>query len=418
MSLKMIARYLDELNALLEDVPQYAPNASPTTRALRNSIRLRLYRVIDQAQIHFSTPETLDGDPDGPPVYGPDVEDKPDISAGIKEDPSGQGDVASELSKHTEHHSCKSEPRSAATARRANAILETLQDDAVQSAQELVAAIFHGTGNSKLSYIQAENAALKRLLRAHETSNPTRWLGLLEPFFGGYPDLTLACSDSHDTDLTPDIKQRLQLRYKSIDALGKAQSGCHVLINILTQIEALKFAYDWRAHDGQIGAKSWKTRFLVTTFQDHSIYQPHFMDLDTEARRDKMQKFKPEFAKWKHAQQRAITARNRLIDLFETFGAAVLLDPTWKVAHLVVRVSPDFAAVMKLIYAHIPRLKAHLEDPTVPPSPLLAQQKAARDTVLQVVRVLATPAVRDHVAMFLDKYAPWGVDVAETLGCV
>ncbi|OCH84891.1 hypothetical protein OBBRIDRAFT_740809 [Obba rivulosa] len=77
--------------------------------------------------------------------------------------------------------------------------------------------------------------------------------------------------------------------------------GHDVVIHILSQIEIIKFAYDWNVHDKQKEGKVWKTCFLKKTFYISSPYSTQFAELDKRAHSNKMKELKKKFATWKHA---------------------------------------------------------------------------------------------------------------------
>lgn len=137
------------------------------------------------------------------------------------------------------------------------------------------------------------------------------------------------------------------------------------------QIEALKFAIDWRASTADT-----KRRFHEDAFCAREEVKELVENLEPDERMALLRKegeLVDEFRRWKRANERVVTGRNRLWMLYNLvwslvsfsvltsllkcwqFGAAVLIDPTWSVDTLGVRCSRTFGHVLEQLACSIPK---------------------------------------------------------------
>ena len=82
---------------------------------------------------------------------------------------------------------------------------------------------------------------------------------------------------------------------------------------IIRQIEAIKFAYDWRIRSGCPGIKKFKSDFVQKSFQNISAHQSlrQYGNAEEEAT------YKKAFHDFKIRHGKTITARNYLLRLYE-----------------------------------------------------------------------------------------------------
>ncbi|KAL6306784.1 hypothetical protein BKA93DRAFT_139265 [Sparassis latifolia] len=403
MALKQILGHLGALSSLLDRYEPPSPHAvfSPNTSDLRGRIHQQLTAVCQKAS--------------GARLYDEGVRgrQRPADASELEEVPVQNDDAdrhADRESTAVQHHKVdKNDPQ---IVKRGDSVLAAF-GKAVLRPEELISVALGMLGRS--NHASTEDAALRRLLRGYAYVCDEKWDSLLLAHSFTMPPgyaSTIAASDAHDN--VGDVHLRLELRHTAIAQKTNETHANSCIYHILSQIETIKFARDWQARSFQAGGKAWVSKFYASVFQDDPKYKPGFDGLTWEARETRLEALDAEFKKWKRDNEHIVTARNRLLKLYNTFGAAVLVDPTWSVDDLSKRRSRDFPSVMQYIYAHIPitpRLEPGddedgdgKEGRSV--SALTALQTNTNRAVIRIVGAFGGPDVAQHVSKFLEAHPP------------
>ncbi|EPT03189.1 hypothetical protein FOMPIDRAFT_1047181 [Fomitopsis schrenkii] len=102
-----------------------------------------------------------------------------------------------------------------------------------------------------------------------------------------------------------------------------------------------------------------------------------------------------DFAKWRTRAGQLVSARNRLLKLYNMFGPAVLFDPTWAVQDLVRGRSALFVPVWDKLYAYI---REH--------QPKLPSVDRAQRVLYPIMDVLGGKTIAQHVDKFIRRFPP------------
>ncbi|PCH33649.1 hypothetical protein WOLCODRAFT_160234 [Wolfiporia cocos MD-104 SS10] len=163
---------------------------------------------------------------------------------------------------------------------------------------------------------------------------------------------------------------------------------------VLSQIDTIKFAADWKRRGEDTGGKKRIGQFFRRAFQTDPAHASLFNGLDAQEREEKMSELSSSFRKWRKDGEHTVTARNRLLRMYATFGVAVLLDPTWDVRNIVKRRSKQFGTLLDNLISDFDHTKA------------TDSRIQACMAFLRIVSVLGGAGVRDHVTDFLTTSPP------------
>lgn len=143
---------------------------------------------------------------------------------------------------------------------------------------------------------------------------------------------TIITSSTANDDITG-VTERLAARHKAstppivhptadtLQALTTAmlnESANSTVIFILAQIDHLKFAIDWQARREMPGGKKWATHFFKTTFLQDPDIAPQLDGLTSAAIEAKWEQLQPTYKTWYNTARHAISARGRLLRLYNT----------------------------------------------------------------------------------------------------
>lgn len=193
----------------------------------------------------------------------------------------------------------------------------------------------------------------------------------------------------------------------------------------MCQIEALKFAADWRGCEPAI-----KRRFYEDAFCARDEIKAQVEDLEDADRKAMLRKggeLEEEFRRWKRANEREVTGRNRLWTLYNLvscsfcfditihlcfqFGAAVIIDPTWSVESLGMRCSRTFCHVLEELAQSIPQGFDPATDEHSARVTLEYLYEHGRHALRCIAQVLhPDPVFMRYVTEFLDDHPP-GEDI-------
>ena len=82
---------------------------------------------------------------------------------------------------------------------------------------------------------------------------------------------------------------------------------------LIRQLEAIKFASDWRQRSKRPGIKKFKRDFVQRTFED----DPTHSELRSDGTAEEQDVYKKNFSAFKLKHSKMITARNYLLQLYE-----------------------------------------------------------------------------------------------------
>ena len=97
--------------------------------------------------------------------------------------------------------------------------------------------------------------------------------------------------------------------------MANAEAGSSYVARITQAVEILKFAKDWNAPQGE-GSKRAKSEFYIRAFQTSPPYIDMYRDVQENKRPHILEEHKQAFATWKKRNEIVVTARNRLLSLY------------------------------------------------------------------------------------------------------
>ncbi|TFY55391.1 hypothetical protein EVJ58_g8282 [Rhodofomes roseus] len=301
-----------------------------------------------------------------------------------KDNPAGDDDEADVPKPNDKEH---------IVALRADKILQVLGGS--QRSLDDVAGTLFGNG-PKRKVADLEDLALSRLLRGIPQASVHDWTEHFGDVAANIDSVTSMVIDSAVYDGVESISERLKMRHKGLTSTESGNIAGNAMIMVLRQIETIKFAVDWQARGALPGGKKWISDFYKATFMQDPSFATEFQGLTEGAIKQKLQQLEPVFAKWRSSAGHTVTARNRLLKMYNTFGPAVLLDPTWQVNTLVRRRSRLFVPVMEEVSSRLQE-----EDPGSLPS----HSRACR-ALVHIMTVLGGKDVGRHVRQFVKDVPP------------
>jgi len=180
---------------------------------------------------------------------------------------------------------------------------------------------------------------------------------------------------------------------------------------ILKQVEALYFSIDWNSHVGS-GSTKFKRNFKRNTFiaQPHIAEQLENLDL-TQINALLKGDLKIEFKAWVRKCESTITARNRLLEMYNLFGVSVLLDPVWSVDTLAAHPNGKFPRLYRAVAQHL--ASKHARSSGLRPTsrrPLLASlHRQALDVLLTLLSTVGNRDDTAHIRAFLADHPPTNI---------
>ncbi|KAH9836512.1 uncharacterized protein C8Q71DRAFT_758292 [Rhodofomes roseus] len=244
------------------------------------------------------------------------------------------------------------------------------------------------------SHATAEDAGLAILLRGYEDAELAEWQRVLEPLRQALPSSAEFRAGAAKAAHQPDVGQRLVERHATLETFSAARQRSHMLHLILQHVEVLKFASDWCARTGK-GSRAYKRNFNRSTFRQLPHIQPQLQGLSRKDIDNQLNgPLNTELTQWIRRNEPVITARNRLLEMYNHFGALILLDPLWDVAHLALHRSSTFADVYRALANATP---AHDRR---------ARHELASRVLLSVVATLGEADDAAFVQAFLRDYTP------------
>ncbi|KAI0071213.1 hypothetical protein K474DRAFT_1669222 [Panus rudis PR-1116 ss-1] len=249
---------------------------------------------------------------------------------------------------------------------------------------------------------KAEDRALGILLRSFKSRPDEDYLEA----FRDIAQLSLSVSSistpSREADTLTNHQERVYCRHNILSQITGQNLASNAINRLFHSIEAIKFASDWSATVGS-GSRNWKNTFYKTTFLRTANVS---IDLgDAEIANLLSGDLKTEYSTWRRQQERKVTARNRLLHLYNTFGAGVLVDPFWNVDNLAGRHTADFRQVVDLIATHLPGTRGEDGQYTAAETRRNLHRCGGK-AAIAIARVLSGEPCAAHVRHFLHQYPP------------
>ncbi|EPT02956.1 hypothetical protein FOMPIDRAFT_1047325 [Fomitopsis schrenkii] len=369
--LRSLLTHVEGMEPLCEDLPPSSPRSRPFATAIRDRVSAIHARLVDSL-----------GDSDG------DGGDHAEVDADADADYAR--DTTPPVARRSSVRRAKPSSDAASTAAaRTTRILDHLGGD-VPSPADVVQGLLAQPDRAKAA--DQEDLAFARLLRGLPYGSLNDWeeaLGAMGDRLTTTHTSTIAFSAAHD-DIAG-LTERLTERHKALTTTLLGNTANTIVSFILYQVDNIKFAADWQECRGMPGGKKWASAFFKTAFIQDPNIAPEFLGLTGPATQRHFNALAPRFKSWRTATRHAISARGRLLRLYNMFGAAVLLDTTWAVDRLVNAHSRTFVPVLNNILA------------TVVPAQLPPHARARR-ALVRIITVLGGDAVAAHIQHFLDDY--------------
>jgi len=409
-SLQSILYHLNEIQPLCSELEPLLPDASPHSRWLASVIRTQMSSIQDAIE------ETLGAYTEESPNASQEshaswqvpqstlswaqekrTNEAEQLNESEDENVVGRGEEEAELLQTAQEAGDGPEPtqdahldaKQAEIARRAEDILKSL--DADLPTVDDVGLLLMGR-LQKCKVAVREDQAFGRLLCGLPRASIHDWSELLGDLAEGISTTTAIVVHSTAHDDIASVEERLVTRHRAITSADMGNAATSILMFILLQIEAIKFASDWQARHATPGGKKAISAFYHRAFMREPAYAGHFTGLTELGASKRLEELQDDYKPWRNATGHIITARNRLLRLFCTFGPAVLLDPTWAVEGLVRGRSRLFVPVWDHVVSRV-------DMRTLP-----SRSHAAR-TVVRIMTVLGGENVGAHVEGFLEEFA-------------
>ncbi|KAH7913657.1 hypothetical protein BJ138DRAFT_1177941 [Hygrophoropsis aurantiaca] len=249
----------------------------------------------------------------------------------------------------------------------------------------------------KLTHACAEDLAFQKVLRGYQNVSLPDWCDVLASYTDPrktFPNVVIDCGECGDLENIDDrLVQRSQILFQGEDSKTKED----FLTLLVRQVEAVKFAIDWNLRGDEVGGKRWKGKYFTKIFEEH----PSSKDLHP----DDQDVYRAAFKKFKTKHERVVTARNRLLLLYDTFGVGILLDPLWDVGHIYTHRSRLFLQVFESLRHHISTATLSDSD-TFVKSILVERHPETTQALLHVAGCLGGMPGYEYVKTFVETFPP------------
>ncbi|KAK7037671.1 hypothetical protein VNI00_010895 [Paramarasmius palmivorus] len=144
-----------------------------------------------------------------------------------------------------------------------------------------------------------------------------------------------------------EMKTRLIVLIQNLVSLS-TEAACQALYqHIALVLGSLEFACDWAQYTKQDQGKKKKTQFYWALFAKEQELDPEgtlsVQDLENIATRTHPK----EYQTWYNRNSQLVTGRNRLLELYDSYGVGVLMDPFWNPLNITNNArSKSFAALI------------------------------------------------------------------------
>lgn len=273
-------------------------------------------------------------------------------------------------------------------------ILSTLQTCDPISPQQLASIIAQASETNTLKHADAEDRALKVLCLGYERADNSVWTACLRDVSSSRQRVQQSSIGSSRIDEIKNLDARIISRHNHISTITNAQHITAFVDVLLIQIEALKFAQDW-----SLLSKLKKSSWYLDAFSKTDNIRGTAQGLPPkELKLFITSHHRQEYEGWKKLQQIRVTARHRLLLLYNVFGESVLLDPFWSVTQLGRTTSRDFPAVLDKVTSTALSVNQRPN--------LISLRLSGRLAFRATLSNIAPQRTVDFVSQFLDRHPP------------
>ncbi|KAK0491351.1 hypothetical protein IW261DRAFT_1602057 [Armillaria novae-zelandiae] len=248
--------------------------------------------------------------------------------------------------------------------------------------------------------IAIEDRALERIIRGY-TDSGSNWHDVLSPMVENHDEWEVIGESTQAMRKIEDEVERIEAMEEFLDARVAVGSSQMFVDWVMRGIETVRYVKIW---DGAPGERKWKIDYLKKTFKANNgqLVGNLFLVMEAGDEKAKAQAKKTYQAKLdSHRKRHYRTIENRrpLALLYDHFGAAVFLEPTWDVMDKGQKRarSSTFGGLLVHMPDNLPK-----EDGISIPA---KRSEAARNALVEIVGIFA-PALVDYVEDFLDDYLP------------
>ncbi|KAH9931909.1 uncharacterized protein B0H18DRAFT_988571 [Fomitopsis serialis] len=406
MELQEIQKYLNAIQPLCSRVSPLSPNASPRSRRLASTVCDQLSSIQTvlvenlggpTGHRHGGTSRAHRLDPSGDAEEDEQSQDEPDGEGekrgGARETDEDADEDEDEDENRTEKGRSTIAAKQNTVAFRVAKISQCLAADPLSLAE--VADMLVGD-RPKGKVADLEDIALASLLAGLPHASLHDWAGVLEHLADNIVSTASIVVASAAHDGVESITQRLEMRHKALTSADMGNRANNCVVFVLRQIETIKFALDWQDRGALPGGKKWISDFYKTAFIEDPAFVDEFQGITENAIKVKLRELEEPFKRWRNSARHTVTARNRLLRLYNMFGFGVLLDPTWEVNGLVRGRSRLFVPVLDSLLSVV--RKAEPAD--------LPSQSDARRALIHIVTILGGDDIGVHVKRFVQDHPP------------
>lgn len=255
------------------------------------------------------------------------------------------------------------------------------------------------------NYAVAENDAFEMLFRGY-VDTTLNWTTVLSSMIETRNKWDVVCTRTQGMRTIDTEAERIKAIDKFLDAQISVGCGEMFVDYVIRCIETIRYVKIWDATPdiGEPAERKWKIEYLKDTFQYENPIVVRTLDEAREAadkpeiiRAEKVYKNRLDAHRKKH--YRKLDMRRPLAILYDNFGAAVLLDPTWDVVDKGQKRprTKMFSSLLAYLCADLPKENG---------IPIPARRYEAGQIALREILTVFAPETLEYVQDFLDEFAP------------
>ncbi|KAK0499758.1 hypothetical protein EDD18DRAFT_1103060 [Armillaria luteobubalina] len=263
-----------------------------------------------------------------------------------------------------------------------------------------------------------EDLAYERLIRGYKDTCEN-WSAAIVPLVESRDDWANICNKTSEIQKLDDDMDRLVAMNKFLTDQVSV-GACEMYVDYAMRVtETIRYVKIWDTHMGEddedeqgnaageaptTGPRKWKIDFLKRSFRaEHPEAQLELENAQKTGEEGQIieakNAYNAKLAKHRKNHQHTMAMRRPLALLYDFFGAAVLMDPSWDVTNKgrKRRRSGVFDEMLVYLCRHLPE-ENFIHVPAT-------RYESAQASLSDVLRIIARP-VAQHVEDFLDMYAP------------
>ncbi|KAK7435686.1 hypothetical protein VKT23_019519 [Stygiomarasmius scandens] len=202
---------------------------------------------------------------------------------------------------------------------------------------------------------EKEDRALVMLLRRYRLEDRGSWQAAFRrkgEIGNESPSFSQQLRDSIQTE---EVDKRI-VRVHNALTKGEGVTLNEIVEHIMSTCALIMFASDYNSFTSGKGGRKRKKILVEKIFQSDSWYRDLFDGLSNTEEVQKMTELHEEFAQFQKEFDSITQAQNRLLQVYESFGMGVFLDPFWNIENLSrARRTPMFARILSELPEYIPR---------------------------------------------------------------